>query len=209
MNYVNIISEKHDEISQIPKVKIKDFLIRDRCNEEQFKQISIAIKQKIPDDLIEFYGQVNGFKFSWSYKDKNFLLSGFCNVVDIETAIFGFRNKGKLVVENRFEDVFWNESFPPHIVKELKQHYLLESFDGESENTTFTIEGKDAQLYDIYEDRISKYKISVKDYLRGIIAWGGLFTVREEFLKNKAVPTKPFNEESNLFFKLTGINNIN
>lgn len=204
MNYTDMILEKYQLISKIPGIEIHDFLIRDKCDESELKQVAETLRQKIPDDLLDFYSQTNGFKFSWSYSKEDVKLYGFCNIVDLYTSIYGYDRKDNVIKENRFEDIFWNDSFPSEVVQNLKKHYLLESFDGESENTTFIMEDNNVQLFDIYEDQVSLYSITLCDYLTGVITWGGIFTLREEFLKKESVPKLPFNDESSLFFKLSG-----
>ncbi len=206
MNNKQSLLKIHRQILTFPSVNIRRFNYSDGCSKEELDRISEVVKMELPKELTDFYSELNEFSLVWTCENEGLNLYGSCDIVDIQTSIFGFNKQHDVIKDDRFEDVFWNDDFDEDMIQKLKSHYLLEVFEGSSEWTTFTLNQGKIKLYDIYIQDVNEYKISLQDYIKGIIMWGGLATVREEMLKTGVIPTKPFNEKSDLFFKLMNQN---
>jgi hypothetical protein len=203
MNYSKKIFSVLKKLEQIRGMTIHEFDVSKGLEISLLKDIEKALKQKIPPEMTKFYCQHNGFSLQWSFASEMTNLFGFVNIMPLQKSIFGMKGNSKEIInKDRFEDMLWNTDFDNKLVNELKEHFLLEPFDGKSENTTFLFKKMIPQLYDVYVDVIKPYSISFDKYINTVVNWAGIRSVREYMLLTGETPVKGFNEETNLFFKL-------
>ena len=195
----HILNSLRTVLTQDKNVRIMDFVINKGCTEEEIHHIQSAIKMQLPTELKQFYSEMNGCKIEWTLKSPEGSLYAYLNVTDINTAFYGYGERENRSTDDAFKDVIWNDSFERELMEELKLHHLFESFEGRSENTTFKITNGTIQLFDVYEDVITPINLSFKEYVEGVIRWGGIETIRDEIIKQQGIPDESFNDKAELF----------
>jgi hypothetical protein len=198
-NITSMLNLFFTALNQNKDTTIIDFEINKGCTSEEIQHIQSSINLELPEELKQLYYEMNGCKIEWTAKMTQGSLYAYLNIVDIKTAFYGYKNGNVSSTDNAFRDVIWNDSFEIELIKELQLHHLLESFEGRSENTTFKITEKKVQLFDVYEDVITPIKMSLTHYVKGLIKWGGIETLRDEITKNQVIPIEAFNYKSQLF----------
>lgn len=188
-----------DTLKQNKNVTISSFEINKGCTDEEIQHIQSGMNVKLPRELREFYTEMNGCNVEWLLKSPEGSLYAYLNIVGIKTAFYGYAGRNVISVDEAFRDVFWNDSFDKELIEDLKHHHLLESFEGRSENTTFKITGNSVDLFDVYEDIITPINLSFNEYIKTLIMWGGIETVRDEIVKKQSIPVEAFNNKSELF----------
>lgn len=139
----------------------------------------------LPEEFLSFYREMDGIDISWTLEKDDQEIYGSIFILPLKEVVFGYNGSvNKICYDNAFEDVLWNEFYSDKKIKELKQHRLLESIEGDSSFITFKLLEENIQLFYIYEEEIKPLQVSFTNYLNLIIQYLGASDIRE-YLKSK------------------------
>lgn len=138
----------------------------------------------IPRQLLNFYSSVNGLELTWSYASDKTRLSGFFNFWSLERLLFGYEGKmTKSNLLNPFEEILWNEDYEKKVINELRDHFVIESIEGEDAYITCKISNDNLSLFYVFEDRWKPILLDFDEYIFFIVETFGVSNIRYELTK--------------------------
>jgi hypothetical protein len=181
----NKLQELIDRLSKQRNFTLYECKINKSIDDDLISRITNEAELTLPEELLFFYREMNGVDVSWALQKDDEEIYGSIFILPFQEAVFGYDGSiQRSQYENAFEDVLWNEFYSDKKVKELKQHRLFESIEGDSAFITFRMLDSKIQLFYVYEEEIKPLQVSLTDYLNLIIQYIGAGSIREH-LKSK------------------------
>lgn len=131
----------------------------------------------IPDDLAKLFESFDGLSFRWSRESEGQKLAGFFQI-----ALF------LDLMDNETENKLWADFYEPEDIARIKQHRILEMFNGMDYYVTILFEqgSNDYQLYYVPEGSVdhggsqtlARIPLTIAQYVELIFGYYGIHSVR-------------------------------
>lgn len=206
MNYNHYLKEKV-KLLKLAGAEVFDFKINKGISPDKLARVEQAAQIKIPVELIEFYGTVNGCSLNWQLEVDGEPLYGFWDLWPAEKVFFGPSGRlNQKNAQNVFEDILWNDFFEEDQICELKKHKVIESIEGESAYVTLKPEGGKFNLFYVNEGEYNKISLGFRDYLAFVFETYGISNIREEMQKKSFLQNPLKNRSLKLLSKHVSVN---
>lgn len=179
INFYKLINSKIEVLKKTDGIEIFDFKINKGISEKKIAKIEQYLGYQIPPIMKSFYAIVNGFNLQWNYEKDNIQLYGFIDLWKLERVFGGWDGSiSKSKISNPFEDILWNDYMEEKNIKEIRQHKLIESIEGEGSFVTCKISNGEVKLYYLEDEKLKKIHADFQQYLLIIIESFGVEDIR-------------------------------
>ena len=163
-------------------------------------KVTCVLGESLPESMVNFYSSMNGFQFSWTYKNKNGEdpFSGQIIMPSLEN-VFGGEGgvRTKEWDEEAYKDILWHDDMPTEAIQSFYPLKRIELIEGVSMDVLIQFGAKGETPRLLLSDRLDLFSLNVsfEEYLflltqtRGFTYWQlHLLSLEEQKELNISLP---------------------
>jgi hypothetical protein len=172
----------------------------------QIRKAELALGRKLPDSMLAFYSQINGFNLSWKTKAKpeNDLhyQYGECTMLSFDKIFAGFYNKNLNWSDSRtFEGIITFDSMGKEELEFASQCRVIYNEEYSTTVIRFVPEKEEPELYVFVVDENKFYPLSVNftGFVESFLETRGIFNWQLHLIDTAALPIGEWNITTSFF----------
>lgn len=186
------LQELQSRLNNDSRVEYAYFHIQPPIHDSLIQRIENVWAKKIPNDMLSFYKEMNGFKFGFKFKDGENVFIGNSHIRPLEYSFGGMKAKEKLIWDDTIgRGTLWVDYFEeedPDWVEAVQGFRIIDSINPEL-FIVFPFEEiqKNIELKLLQFDNAIQFKLNFIEYIHmvihcaGLEHWQYLFTEEEEW----------------------------